>query len=210
MSHSLATSWTIAHQSPLPIGFSRQEYWSGSPFPSPGDPPDPGIKPTSPASAGGFFTAEPPGKPCLYCRRLDNGPHPLPNLHVLISGTCEYGTLCGERNSEDVIKFKILRWRAYSWLSEWPQHDPRSPQKGEGQESWSQKKKTCQEELRVESCGWEPRDGLEAGRGENRLSSGDSRREQACCHLDLNPLRMILSIWLPRTKRKNVCVILSH
>ena len=81
--------------------------------------------------------------------------------------------------------------------------------RGEGQESWSGKKKMCQEELRVESCGWEPRDGLEAGRGENRLSSGDSRREQACCPLDLNPLRMILSIWLPRTKRKNVCVILS-
>ena len=43
-------------------GFSRQEYWSGLPFPSPGGLPDPGIKPASPALAGRFFTAEPPGK----------------------------------------------------------------------------------------------------------------------------------------------------
>ena len=47
------------------MGFSRQEYWSGLPFPPPGDLPDPGIEPVSPASAGGFFTAEPPGKPCV-------------------------------------------------------------------------------------------------------------------------------------------------
>ena len=45
------------------MGFSRQEDWSGLPFPSPGDLPDPGVKPTSPALAGGFFTTEPPGKP---------------------------------------------------------------------------------------------------------------------------------------------------
>ena len=45
------------------MGFSRQEYWSGLPFPSPGDLPDPGIKPMSLALAGRFFTSEPPGKP---------------------------------------------------------------------------------------------------------------------------------------------------
>ena len=44
-------------------GISRQEYWNGLPFPSPGDLPDLGIKPMSPALAGGFFTTEPPGKP---------------------------------------------------------------------------------------------------------------------------------------------------
>ena len=43
-----ATPWTIAYQAPLSMGFSRQEYWSGLPFPSPGDLPDPGIKPGSP------------------------------------------------------------------------------------------------------------------------------------------------------------------
>jgi len=53
------TPWTMAHQAPLSMGFPRQEYWSGLPFPPPGDLPDPGIKPTSLASptlAGGFFT----------------------------------------------------------------------------------------------------------------------------------------------------------
>ena len=52
------TPWTVAHQAPPPMGFSKQEYWSGLPFPSPGDLHDPGIKPTSPALAGRFF--EPP------------------------------------------------------------------------------------------------------------------------------------------------------
>ena len=54
-----ANLWTIAHQAPLPMGFSRQEYWNGLPCPSPGDLPDPGIEPTflmSPALAGTFFT----------------------------------------------------------------------------------------------------------------------------------------------------------
>ena len=44
-----ATPWTVAHQAPPPIGFSRQEYWSGLPFPSPRDLPDPEIEPRSPA-----------------------------------------------------------------------------------------------------------------------------------------------------------------
>ena len=54
-----ATQWAIAHQAPLPMGFSRQEYLSVVPCPPPGDLPDPGIKPMSlmsPALAGGFFT----------------------------------------------------------------------------------------------------------------------------------------------------------
>ena len=46
---TLATPWTVAHQAPLSVGFSRQEHWSGLPFPSPGDLPDPGIEPRSPA-----------------------------------------------------------------------------------------------------------------------------------------------------------------
>ena len=49
----------------MSMGFPRQEYWSGLPFPSPGDLPNPGIEPRSPALAGGFFTTEPPGKPPL-------------------------------------------------------------------------------------------------------------------------------------------------
>ena len=55
---SFATPWTVSHQVPLSMGFSRQEYWSGLPLPTPGDLPDPGIKPTSlvsPALAGSVF-----------------------------------------------------------------------------------------------------------------------------------------------------------
>ena len=53
------TPWTVAHQVILPMGFSRQKYWRGWPFPPPEDLPKPGIKPMSPALAGGFFTTEP-------------------------------------------------------------------------------------------------------------------------------------------------------
>ena len=58
-----ATLWTVAHQVPLSIGFPRKEYWSGLPFPSPGDLPNSGIKLECPALAGRFFTTEPPRKP---------------------------------------------------------------------------------------------------------------------------------------------------
>ena len=51
-----ATLWPVVHQTPLSMGFSRQEYWSGWPCPPPGDLPNPGIEPTSPALAGVFFT----------------------------------------------------------------------------------------------------------------------------------------------------------
>ena len=62
------TLWTVACQAALSMGFSRQEYWSRLPFPTPGDLPDPGIEPTSLVSsalAGGFFTTVPPGKPFI-------------------------------------------------------------------------------------------------------------------------------------------------
>ena len=58
-----ATPWTIACQAPLSMKLSRQGYWGSLPFPSPGDLPNPGIEPASLASAGEFFTTEPPGKP---------------------------------------------------------------------------------------------------------------------------------------------------
>ena len=58
-----ATPWTVAYQAPPSMEFSRQEYWSGLPFPSPGDLPDPGIKPWSPALEADTLPFEPPGKP---------------------------------------------------------------------------------------------------------------------------------------------------
>ena len=62
LSNFFTTPWTVACQAPLSRGFSRQEYWSGLPFPPPEDIPYPGIEPESPALASGFFTTEPPGK----------------------------------------------------------------------------------------------------------------------------------------------------
>ena len=67
------TSWTVAHQAPLSMGLSQQEYSSGLPFPSPGDLPDPGIEPVSPVSLAlmsEFFTTEPPGKPIVKVRNV--------------------------------------------------------------------------------------------------------------------------------------------
>ena len=60
------TPWTVANQASLSMKFSKQEYWSGLPFPTPGDLPPPRIEPmslTAPALAGRFFTTAPPGKP---------------------------------------------------------------------------------------------------------------------------------------------------
>ena len=56
------TLWTAAHQAPRSVGFSRQGYWSGLPFPSP-DLPDPGVEPGSPVLQADFLPFEPPGKP---------------------------------------------------------------------------------------------------------------------------------------------------
>ena len=71
MFNSLQPPGTIACQALLPMGFSRQESWSGLPFPSPGDLPNPGIELASPvplAVAGGFFNIKPPGKPSTLYR----------------------------------------------------------------------------------------------------------------------------------------------
>ena len=74
-----ATPWTVAYQAPPSMGFSRQQYWSGLPFPSPGDLPNPGIEPRSPAFQADALTSEPPGKPIL-------GYSWLINSVILVSG----------------------------------------------------------------------------------------------------------------------------
>ena len=69
VSDSFVSPWTVTTQTPVFVGVSRQECWSGLPFPPPGDLPDPGIEPMSldsPALAGRFFITEPPGKPFKY------------------------------------------------------------------------------------------------------------------------------------------------
>ena len=62
--------WTVAHQAPPSMGFSRQAYWSGLPFPSPGNLPDPGIKPRSPTLQADALTSEPPGMHKFILREL--------------------------------------------------------------------------------------------------------------------------------------------
>ena len=62
---TLVTQWTVARQSPLSMGFSRQEYWSGLPFPSPGDLPDPGIEPGSLALQADSYRLSYEGSPLL-------------------------------------------------------------------------------------------------------------------------------------------------
>ena len=86
-----AAPWTVAHQPPLSVGFSRQEYQSGLPCPSPGNLPDPGTEPTyliSPALAGGFFTTVPSGQ------LAEIAPRPscqLPALCLVSAGVCVWG-----------------------------------------------------------------------------------------------------------------------
>ena len=64
--------WTAAHQAPLPMGFSRQEYWSRLPLPPPGDHPDPGIEPGSPSLRTDSLLSKPAGKPLLILRHTES------------------------------------------------------------------------------------------------------------------------------------------
>ena len=72
---TLCDPWTVAHQALLSMGFSRQEYWSGLPFPSPGGLPDPGIEPGSPTLQADALPSAPPGKPMqsYACQRKKSG-----------------------------------------------------------------------------------------------------------------------------------------
>ena len=85
---TLCDPWTVAHQPPLSMGFSRQEYWSGLPFPSPEDLPDPRIEPVSPVWQGiscitnGFFTAEPPGEALVGMGLINWLPEKLTRLRT--------------------------------------------------------------------------------------------------------------------------------
>ena len=104
-----ATTWTVAHRAPLSMEFSRQEYWSGLPFPSPRDLPNPGIEPVSFATlalAGQFFTTAPPGP----------NPHLLVCFHSCsafgITGFCPSGHSWLNLSPSFPVFFlyKILHW----------------------------------------------------------------------------------------------------
>ena len=72
MSNSSATAWIVAARFLCPWDFPCKSTGMGLPFPSPGDLPDPGFEPGSPALAGGFFTTEPPGRPYMCFKNLEN------------------------------------------------------------------------------------------------------------------------------------------
>ena len=117
MSDSCATPWTVAHQTPLLTGFPRQEYRSGLSFPSPGDLPDPGIKPRSPALQADSLPAEPQGKPknngmgaaaaaakllqsCLtLCNPIDGSPPGSPVPGILQARILEWVAISISRGS---------------------------------------------------------------------------------------------------------------
>ena len=89
------TPWTVACQAPLTMGFPRREYWSRLPFSPPGDLPDPGIQPVSPASpalAGRFFTTEPLGKPITKWNQMKTPELLLHPPHGMTQGPC---LVCG-------------------------------------------------------------------------------------------------------------------
>ena len=90
---TLCNPWTVACRAPLSMGFSRQEYRSGLPFPSPGDLPDPGIEPRSPALQADALTSEPPGKP---------NTEPLAKIHEPYSSTMK------TKNGQSALWFLCL------------------------------------------------------------------------------------------------------
>ena len=107
-----ATPWAIAYQAPPSMEFSSQEYCSGLPFPSPGDLPDPGIEPWSPALQADALLSEPPGKPRQYIKKQKH--HFADKVKAMVFPVVKYG--CekwtikkGEQRRLDV--FKLWCWR---------------------------------------------------------------------------------------------------
>ena len=100
MSDSFPIPWTITCQAPLLMGFSRQEYWSGLPFPSPGDLPDPGIEPVSPGLQADSLPTELRGKP--YMGRRGNKDTSKDAI-VLIQGTHDSGLESARSRNRDMF-----------------------------------------------------------------------------------------------------------
>ena len=125
MSDSFATPQTVPHQAPLSMGFSRQEYWSGLPFPSPEDPPNPRIKLVSPALVGRFLTSEPPEKPpkphnpIQQWEKHQTNPNWIHSTKYLTSAQNCPGY---EEKSEKLLQSRgdmITQCNAVSWMGSW-------------------------------------------------------------------------------------------
>ena len=117
-----ATPWTVAYQAPLSIGFSRQESWSGLPFPSPGDLPYPGIEPGFPALQADALPWEPPGSPSpslipyLFSQLANQGHQQVtvknetPKLHQLHLKSCSVPS-----NRSANLSVSFSSWRHRFW-----------------------------------------------------------------------------------------------
>ena len=109
LSASFVTSWTAAHQAPLSMGFSRQEYWSGLLCPPPGDLPYPRIEPMSSALPGRFFTPEPLGKPphvksrCRYFRSIVVVPQSSQRPELLLSSASKDHSVWSQPQDHSIV-----------------------------------------------------------------------------------------------------------
>ena len=105
-----AVTWTVAYHTPPSMGFSSQEYWSGLPFPSPEDLPEPGIKPGSPALQADALPSKPPGKSIIYISPLLGPPSHLPESHPSRSSqSTELSFLCYTVDSHQLFFFFYTR-----------------------------------------------------------------------------------------------------
>ena len=110
MSDGFVTPWNVAHQATLSVGIPRREHWSGFLVPSPGDLPNPGIEPASPALAGRFFAIEPPGmllgfEPAAAAKSLQS----CPTLCDPIDGSPPGSPVPG------ILQARTLEWVAISF-----------------------------------------------------------------------------------------------
>ena len=110
-----AITWTTACQAPLSIGFSRQGYWSGQPFPSLEDLLDPGIKPGSPALQADSLPSESPGKPNVNGRIHQIYKHNLfSHFPITILIICAFLKVLDREHSNEIIMCKVLPQNVYS------------------------------------------------------------------------------------------------
>ena len=111
-----AIPWTVVYQASLSMGFSRQEYWRGLPFPSPGDLPDPGIEPMSPALEADALPSEPPGKPFRGNSRLNQEAAQMLSLEWS-TGQTESTGQPGDQQTQDHAQVGDLLRKGWLWLS---------------------------------------------------------------------------------------------
>ena len=128
-----ATPWTVAYQAPQSTDFSRQEYWSGLPFPSPGDLPDPGIEPGSPALQADALPSESPGKP-LYQRGF---------LRLLANEIWQWGHCVHlkEITANPATSLNLHWGKSTHWL--WPESVLKRVVNGKNMQKKKKKKQTC-------------------------------------------------------------------